>query len=253
MKPRMTRITDAFILCMIILMMSSCYSYRYVGLLQEKNKRLPQYEEVEYEEYRIKADDELLFRLITADEMISKLITGGQSLMNYQNYISYRVYPDGTVDFPFVKNIPVEGLTLAEATEVIEQRFKEIVPDAVIKLTLANKTFTVIGEIGTGVYPIFRDKMTLYQALSMSGEIRYTGDYKKVKIIRETGKGTQTLEFDIRPKSIINSEYYYIYPNDIIYVQRNPASFYKVENYSSFISIISSSLSLLFAAFYYIM
>jgi polysaccharide export outer membrane protein len=238
---------------MIILMMSSCYSYRYVGLLQEKNKRLPQYEEVEYEEYRIKVDDELLFRLITADEMISKLITGGQSLMSYQNYISYRVYPDGTVDFPFVKNIPVEGLTLAEATEVIEQRFKEIVPDAVIKLTLANKTFTVIGEIGTGVYPIFRDKMTLYQALSMSGEIRYTGDYKKVKIIRETGKGTQTLEFDIRPKSIINSEYYYIYPNDIIYVQRNPASFYKVENYSSFISIISSSLSLLFAAFYYIM
>ena len=87
----------------------------------------------------------------------------------------------------------------------------------------------------------------------MSGEIRYTGDYKKVKIIRETDKGTQTLEFDIRPKSIINSEYYYIYPNDIIYVQRNPASFYKVENYSSFISIISSSLSLLFAAFYYIM
>jgi polysaccharide export outer membrane protein len=234
-------------------MMSSCYSYRYVGLLQEKNKRLPQYEEVEYEEYRIKVDDELLFRLITADEMISNLITGSQFLTNYQNYISYRVYPDGTVDFPFVKSVPVGGLTLTEATEVIEQRFKEIVPDAVIKLTLANKTFTVIGEIGTGVYPIFRDKMTLYQALSMSGEIRYTGDYKKVKIIRETDKGTQTLEFDIRPKSIINSEYYYIYPNDIIYVQRNPASFYKVENYSSFISIISSSLSLLFAAFYYIM
>jgi len=238
---------------MIILMMSSCYSYRYVGLLQEKNRRLPKYEEVEYEEYRIKVDDELLFRLITADEMISNLITGGQSLISSQNYISYRVYPDGTVDFPFVKNIPVEGLTLAEATVIIEERFKEIVPDAIIKLTLANKTFTVIGEIGTGVYPIFRDKMTLYQALSMSGEIRYTGDYKKVKIIRETGKGIQTLEFDIRPRSVINSEYYYIYPNDIIYVQRNPASFYKVENYSSFISIISTSLSLLFAAFYYIM
>jgi len=238
---------------MIILLMSSCYSYRYVGLLQEKNRQLPKYEESEYEEYRIKVDDELLFRLITADEMISKLIVSGQSLAGSQNYISYRVYPDGTVDFPFVKNIPVEGLTLAEATVVIEERFKEIVPDAVIRLTLANKTFTVIGEIGTGVYPIFRDKMTLYQALSMSGEIRYTGDYKKVKIIRETGKGTRILEFDIRPRSIINSEYYYIYPNDIIYVQRNPASFYKVENYSSFISIISTSLSLLFAAFYYIM
>ena len=252
MKSPIRRITETVIFGMIILMMSSCYSYRYVGLLQDKNKRLPQYEEVDYEEYRIKVNDELLFRLITADETISKLIVGNQSLTSSQNYISYRVYPDGTVDFPFVKNIPVVGLTLAEATVAVEERFKEIIPDAVLRLTLSNKTFTVIGEIGTGVYPIFRDKMTLYQALSMSGEIRYTGDYKKVKIIRETEEGTQTLEFDIRPKSNINSEYYYIYPNDIIYVQRNPASFYKVENYSSFISIITTSLSLLFTVFYYI-
>jgi polysaccharide export outer membrane protein len=85
----------------------------------------------------------------------------------------------------------------------------------------------------------------------MSGEITYTGDYKEVRIIRETEKGTEVLEFDIRPASIINSKYYYIYPNDIIYVQRNPASFYKVDNYSSFITLISSSLSLLFTVFFY--
>jgi polysaccharide export outer membrane protein len=85
----------------------------------------------------------------------------------------------------------------------------------------------------------------------MSGEITYTGDYKEVRIIRETEHGTEVLEFDIRPASIINSKYYYIYPNDIIYVQRNPASFYKVDNYSSFITLISSSLSLLFTVFFY--
>lgn len=236
---------------LIILLLSSCYSYRHIGLLQEYNKLLPQYEEVTYEEYRIKINDELLFRLITADETISKLITGNQAISSSQNVVSYRVYPDGTVDFPFVKSIPVVGLTLNEAVKVIETRFKELIPDAAVKLTLANKTFTVIGEAGTGVYTIYKDKLTLFQALSMSGEINYTGDYKEVRIIRETEKGTEILKFDIRPASIINSKYYYIFPNDIIYVQRNPSSFFKVNNYSSFIALITSSLSLLFTVFFY--
>ncbi len=236
---------------LIILLLSSCYSYRHVGLLQEQNKHLPIYEEISYEEYRIKINDELLFRLITSDETISRLIAGNQSISGTQSNVSYRIYPDGTVDLPFLKNIPVAGLTLNEAAKVIETRFKELIPDAAVKLTLVNKNFTVIGEAGTGVYPIFKDKLTLFQALSMSGEITYTGDYKEVRIIRETEHGTEVLEFDIRPASIINSKYYYIYPNDIIYVQRNPASFYKVDNYSSFITLISSSLSLLFTVFFY--
>jgi polysaccharide export outer membrane protein len=189
--------------------------------------------------------------LITSDETISRLIAGNQSISGTQSNVSYRVFPDGTVDLPFLKTIPVAGLTLNEAAKVIETRFKELIPDAAVKLTLANKNFTVIGEAGTGVYPIFKDKLTLFQALSMSGEITYTGDYKEVRIIRETENGTEVLEFDIRPASIINSKYYYIYPNDIIYVQRNPASFYKVDNYSSFITLISSSLSLLFTVFFY--
>lgn len=236
---------------LIILLLSSCYSYRHIGLLQEQNKHLPIYDEISYEEYRIKINDELLFRLITSDETISRLIAGNQHISGSQSNVSYRVFPDGTVDLPFLKNIPVAGLTLNEAAKVIETRFKELIPDAAVKLTLANKNFTVIGEAGTGVYPIFKDKLTLFQALSMSGEITYTGDYKEVRIIRETEKGTEVLEFDIRPASIINSKYYYIYPNDIIYVQRNPASFYKVDNYSSFITLISSSLSLLFTVFFY--
>lgn len=236
---------------LIILLLSSCYSYRHVGLLQEQNKHLPIYEEILYEEYRIKINDELLFRLITSDETISRLIAGNQSISGTQSNVSYRVFPDGTVDLPFLKTIPVAGLTLNEAAKVIETRFKDLIPDAAVKLTLANKNFTVIGEAGTGVYPIFKDKLTLFQALSMSGEITYTGDYKEVRIIRETEHGTEVLEFDIRPASIINSKYYYIYPNDIIYVQRNPASFYKVDNYSSFITLISSSLSLLFTVFFY--
>jgi len=164
---------------------------------------------------------------------------------------SYRVFPDGTIDLPFIKNIPVAGLTLIEAAKVVEDKFRELIPDASIKLSIANKTFTIIGAASNGVYPIFKEKLTIYQALSMSGLLSYSADPKHVRILRETNEGTEILQFDIRPKSIIESKYYYIYPNDIIYVQTEPASFYKVSSYGGFIGTITTSLSFLVTVLYY--
>lgn len=235
---------------LVVLSFSSCYNYKSIGLLQDR-PALPVYPKAPYEDYRIQINDEVIYRLITSDETISRLIQtnvgGGGNFM-----ISYRVYPDGTIDLPFIKNIKVEGLTLKEAGKAVEKRMREVIPDAEVKLSIANKTFTVIGEAGTGVYNIPRDRFTIYQALSMSGEVRHSGDYQRVRILRESDNGTQILEFDIRPKSLIESKYYYIYPNDIIYVQRASSAFYKIENsWSNFVGVISSSLSLLFTVLYY--
>lgn len=240
-----------YIIFAVAVLLSSCYNYKTTGLLQEKNPTLPVYQKEAYEDYRLQINDEIIYRLLTSDETISKLISSGTSSMSSQNMISYRIYPDGTVDLPFLKKIPVAGLTLNEASRVVEEKFKEIIPDAAVKLSIANKTFTIIGEAGTGVYPIIREKMTIYQALSLSGNLNNAGDFKNVRIIRETEKGTEVLQFDIRPASLIESQYYYIYPNDILYVQRAKSSFYKVNNWSSFMGLISTSLSLLFTVLYY--
>lgn len=229
----------------VLLFLSSCYNIKSLQFLQEKSKRLPVYQKDSFLDYKIRVNDEIIYRLITTDETISNLISpqtsGGSSS---QNQISYRVYTDGTIDIPFVSSIHVEGLTLYEAARVIEKKFKEIVPDAVVKLSLANKTFTVFGDAGSGIFPIYKDKLTIFQALSMSGDLSETSDHKHIRIIRETDSGTKILDFDIRPKSIIDSKYYYVYPNDIIYIQRDFASFYKVNNYFALLGVITFSLSI---------
>lgn len=245
------RVLNLFLLLITVLSLNSCYNYKSVGLLQDKNRSLAVYEPETYEDYKIKVNDEIIYRLITSDETISQLISPGGASSNMQNMISYRVYPDGTIDIPFFKRIPVLGLSLMEASKVVEDRFKVMIPDAVVKLSISNKTFTVIGEAGTGVFPLIREKMTIYQALSLSGNINNAGDFRKVRIIRETLAGNEVLIFDIRPYSLIESKYYYIYPNDIIYVQRARSSFYKVNNWGSFMGIVSTSLSLLFTVLYY--
>jgi polysaccharide export outer membrane protein len=216
----------------------------------QDSKNLPQYKTINYEDYKIQVNDELLLRVISTDDEFIKMIDAGSNV-NQQNMISYRVYPDGTIDLPFIDSVKVANSTVSEAAIRIQDRFRQIVPDAEVKLTLANKSYTVIGEAGNGIFPIYKDRLTIYQALAQSGEIALSGDRKHVKIIREKDGKPEILEFDIRPKSVIDSKYYYVYPNDIIYVQKENASFYKSNNYGTFIGIITSSISLFTTVLYY--
>ncbi len=235
---------------LVAMVLTSCYTHRAVGLLQDR-KDLPQYEKAEYEPYRLRINDEIVYRLITMDQTLAKvMMQGTQGNMTDAN--SYRIYSDGTIDIPFLEPIHLAGLTIDEAQELVQEKFREIIPDADIKLTLYNKTFTVIGDINSGTYQIYKDRLSIYQALAMSGDLMNQGDRKHVRIIRprENDK-PEVLEFDIRTNTIIDSKYYYVYPNDVIYVARSKGSFYKVASYSGFLALITSSLSLLVSVLNY--
>ena len=235
-------------LALITLALSSCYTHKVVGLLQEDEK-LPQYEKAEYEPYRIAVNDEIIYRLITMDETIAKAM---QNQNSANDVSSFRVYSDGTVDLPFLPPIHMEGLTLKQAEDTLRKYMREIIPDAEVKVSLNNKTFTIIGDINSGTYNVYKDTLTIFQALAMSGDLANSGDRRHVRIIRPHGDDEpEVLEFDIRTNTIIDSKYYYVYPNDVIYVSRSPGSFYKVSSYSGFIGLITSSLSLLIAVLNY--
>jgi polysaccharide export outer membrane protein len=208
--------------------------------LQERLS-LPQYERGAFEDYRLRVNDEIVFRLLTNDLEMSRIYPSGVASATGEN--SYRIASDGTIDVPFMHRIHIEGLTLKEATEVLENRFKEIIPDAVVRMAMRTKNFTVIGDVGTGVFPLYKDRLTIYQALALAGDLHQSGDRQRITILRETNDGIQRLEFDIRPRSVIESEFYYVYPNDIIYVRKLPASFYKVGTYAGFIGLVNMTVT----------
>ena len=233
------------------MLMTSCYGYRQVGLLQERDD-LPQYDSVAYQPYRLQVNDEIIYRVITMDETLAKTLSSNENT-NSQYANSYRIYSDGTVDIPFLAPVKLAGLTELEAQDTLRKAFREIIPDADVKLAMYNKRFTVMGDARSGVYNIYKERMTIFQALAMSGDLMNSGDRRHVRIIRPRGNGEpMVMEFDIRPNSIINSEYYYVYPNDLIYVSRDSGSFYKQSSYSSFLALITSSVSLLITVLNYI-
>lgn len=245
----------SLILCLLAVLMTGCYSHRVIGYLQEptnKNK-LPVYDSVAYEPYRIRVNDEIIYRLVTLDETISKTL-GANNNSNGQYANPYRVYPDGTVDLPFLQPLHVAGLTEAEAQDTLRAAFREIIPDADVKLALYNKYFSVIGDANAGKYYIYKEKMNIFQALALTGDVMNSGDRRHIRIIRprDDGQEPEVLEFDIRTNTIIDSKYYYIYPNDVIYVARTKDSFYKVPTYTGFLGLITSSVALLTTVLNYV-
>ena len=239
----------SFILLTTIL--TGCYGYRQVGLLQERDN-LPQYDSAAYEPYRLQVNDEIIYRVVTMDETIAKTLSSNNfSAGQYAN--SYRIYSDGPVDIPFLEPIKLVGLTELEAQDTLREAFRELIPDADVKLAMYNKTFTVLGDANSGTYSIYKERMTIFQALAMTGDLMNSGDRRHVRIIRPHGNDApEVLEFDIRTNSIIDSKYYYVYPNDLIYVSRDSGSFYKQSSYSGFLALITSSISLLITVLNYI-
>lgn len=230
---------------MAALVLSSCYPLRRVGLVQERED-LPQYEAGEYVEYRLQPNDEIELRVITTNEETARLFSHGSSgNTNTTASYPYRVFEDGSVDIPFLDSVVVAGLTLKEAEERLEENLKGYADDIEVKIALSTNTFCVIGDAGRGYFPIYKERLTIYQALALCGGINESADYAHVKILRRAGEDTRIVEFDIRSESVINSEYYYIYPNDIIYLDVSKRRFWAVNSYTAFLSIITSSLSLL--------
>ena len=247
----MRKICLQMLMLALLSTLTGCYGYRQVGLLQERDG-LPTYDSAAYEPYRLQVNDEIIYRVVTMDQTIAKTLSANtNNVGQYAN--SYRIYSDGTVDIPFLAPVKLAGLTELEAQDALRSAFREIIPDADVKLAMYNKRFTVMGDANSGIYNIYKERMTIFQALAMSGDLLNSGDRRHVRIIRPKGNGEpEVLEFDIRTNTIIDSKYYYVYPNDLIYVSRDKGSFYKQSSYSGFLALITSSVSLLITVLNYI-
>jgi polysaccharide export outer membrane protein len=136
--------------------------------------------------------------------------------------ISYIIKKDGTVDFPLIGVIKLGGLTKSEAVLAIKESLKEHVKDAYVTLEILNYKVSVLGEVQKpGTYKISSERITLLEALSLAGDLTIYGKRKNILIVREK-EGIKTMErIDITNSNFINSPFYYLSQNDVVYVEPN--------------------------------
>lgn len=170
-----------------------------------------------------------------------------------QNRISgYLVDSSGCIDFPQLGSIKIQGLTLTELSAAIKQLIisKGLINDPVVTVQFMNFKISVMGEVGKpGHFDISDGRVTIFDALSLAGDLTIYGKRENVKVIREVNGERSVVSLDLRSKVIFNSPYYYLQQNDIVYVEPNKAKAGQREinqnrTIGTFASIISVLVSL---------
>ena len=216
-----------------VLILSSCVTQEKLSYLQYSNmpgkSNLPVRDtrsSVTPSSYKLMAYDILFIRVITPDPQWSVLFntmptgSGGQVTEESAQLLGYPIDGNGDIEIPFVGKVEVAGRTLSETKARLDSTFKDIVKDAAITVRLVNNYISIIGEVRTpGRYPINKDLINIFEALSAAGDIELYGNRQKVQLIRPSPYGPIVKEFSLADRSILTSEFYYVMPNDIIYVQ----------------------------------
>ena len=161
--------------------------------------------------------------------------------------LSYPVELDGTVDLPYVGSIEVGGKSVADAKKAIEVVLAEYVTDASLTVKLVNNYVSVLGEVRTpGMYPIYKERLNIYQALAMAGDVADFSDRYSLAIIRQTTGESIVKEFNITDRKIIDSEFYYIMPNDVLYVKPLRGRFFAINTapYTFALTTLTAAISL---------
>lgn len=201
----------------------------------------------QFEEYRLAVRDNIACKISTSDEeaqeLFSSIITSSAS----RNGIGLVIYEDSTVIIPFFGTVKVAGLTIQEAELKIQDMMKNSIIDAQVKISLISNTFYIYANERQGHYRVYKENMTIYQAIAISGHTTNKMDLSRVKIVRKGNDGHDIIkEFDLRTEEVIESEFYYIKPNDVIYFSTSKNAFFNVTSINSFVNMVMIPLTTLF-------
>ena len=132
----------------------------------------------------------------------------------------FTVSQEGTIDLPNVGYINIVNQTLEEAKITIVNMAKEYIIDPLVIVKLANFEVTVLGEVNNpGTFPVYKENLTIFDALAMAGDINDYGNLRKIKIVRSSNNKKKIYFFDLTESKILNSNFYYLNNKDLVYVQ----------------------------------
>lgn len=239
LKPENLRCKKLFILLVLGgFMLNGCVTSKKTTYLQEYEDSPYSTEYVPPEDYLIQPNDNLYLNVATPDPrqsaMFNAMAEGGMLTFDESSaqIYSYAVQIDGTVDLPYIGLVGVAGTTLTEAKAIIEAELADYVNDATVTVKLVNNSVTVLGEVvEPGMFPLYKERLNIYQALALAGDVDVFGDRYTVSIIRKTSEGSIIKEFDLTDRNIIDTEFYYIHPNDVIYVKPMKGKFFNMASF----------------------
>lgn len=258
MQYKHTMKRSGILLLMLAIAMASCVPQKKMLFLKEAQMAAEnvskEYVNDRAVTYKLQPGDNLYIRAInTIDERSAAAINGDLSTRTVQLssdgsiYLnSYNIDDEGFIELPLIGRIEVKNLTVEEAKNRLQTEIDKFVNQTTLIVKLSNFNLTVLGEVARpGMYKVYQSQINIFEAISMAGNVTNFAKNSDVRIIRQTDNGSEILTVDLGKADILSSPYYYLKPNDIIYVEPLKIKQWGFTSfpYSTVISVLSLGLT----------
>ncbi len=226
-------------LILIALTFGSCVSSKEIVYFQNtassNNNNDAQVDNVNSSEFEttLKADDLLLIIVSSPDPIaaapfnlpvvgIARAGSDVASAGGQQQLQTYLVDRDGNIHFPVLGSLKVAGLTKSQALDMLMAELKKYINQPIVNLRIANYKISVFGEVAKpGSFTLASERISLPEALSMAGDMTIYGLRHEIIVLRDVNGVKTYNSVDITKADFINSPYYYLGQNDVVYVKPN--------------------------------
>ncbi len=241
------------IILFIVSILASCVTNKDLTYLQYKGVVSDTVLSVTPATYRVQPYDNLYIRVVTPDprwsEMFNTLPSTAYSVTVTEqsaDMISFPVDSSGAIQLPYAGKIKVAGKTLETISADVKVALNNYISDAAITVKLINNYVSLVGEVNNpGRYPIYKDRLNIFQALAMGSDLSDYSNRQEIQIIRQTAGGNVVKEFTLTDRSILSSEFFYVMPNDVIYAKPIKGRFFQMNAFPYGVIISTLTLSVL--------
>jgi polysaccharide export outer membrane protein len=217
----------------VLLLVSSCVSNKKYIYLQDKgnvktdsNGVMPV---VPYA-YKLQKGDILYITLTTEDEKLNRIFVpsaGGQTLFQQQGvsgtilyYIGFTIDKQGEIEFPYLGKIKVSEMEVDQAKIAIEAQLKKYFKVFFLQVKVAEFKFSVLGYVNRpGQYFFQQNRVSIIEALAMAGDLQNLAKRFSLQLYRQYPDGVKIHTLDLTDRSLVNSPYWYVQPNDVLYIE----------------------------------
>lgn len=253
---------ELLLLTALVMMAASCSSTKKITMLQDMNTKTV-YTAQEVPQAKIRKGDKLTIYVTCKNAALASpfnLVVGTQNVNETDGTISnvaentkgYVVDQNGDINFPVLGSLHIEGLTLEELKNDIQNRIiaKNYIKDPIVLADFINFQITTIGSIGNSVHTITNGSVNIFEAVAMSGGLQDNALYDDVWVIRTEGSKRNIYSLNLQSKTCFDSPAYYLQQGDIIYVKPRKGS--ETGKAWSIVNASVGTLSSLSMAFYWL-
>lgn len=228
------KLLKLFAVCIGMVLLSGCGSTKDIAYFQ--NAKYIDFEQSKYlYDAKIMPKDVLSITVSTTNPDAAKpfnlsvpttFSSTSSSLYTTGQLQIYLVDNEGCIDFPIVGSLKVGGLTKSDCEQLILSKIKPYLNEnerPIVTVRMTNYKISVLGEVARpGMFTVSNEKINILEALAQAGDLTIYGVRTNVKLIREdeTGK-KQIYTLNLNDANLVNSPYYYLQQNDIVYVEPN--------------------------------